>query len=79
MKEQLDDFLKITMEADRKQMQSTSREELIHLMQQVTEVKLQALTELTHERLRSDQMFSIFLMQCHNVIVKIQVKIGILN
>ena len=79
MKEKLDDFLQLTMDADRKQMQSSSREELIQLMRQVTEVKLQALTELTHERLRSDQMFSIFLMQCHNVIVKIQVKIGMLN
>ena len=36
-----------------------------------------ALDELTHEDLRSDRMFLIFLIQCGNVINKIQAKIAL--
>jgi TRAP-type uncharacterized transport system substrate-binding protein len=79
MKEELDCFLEIIMESDKKQMKSDSREELINIMQQVTDVKMTALKELTNERLRSDQMFSIFLMESHNVIAKIQAKLLMLR
>ncbi|MDB4731149.1 TAXI family TRAP transporter solute-binding subunit, partial [Akkermansiaceae bacterium] len=44
-------------------------------LDQVTEIKLKALTQLTHEELRSDQAFSIFILQCGNLISKIQMKI----
>ena len=44
-------------------------------LDQVTEIKLEALTQLTHEELRSDQAFSIFILQCGNLISKIQMKI----
>jgi hypothetical protein len=78
MKEKLDVFLQETIELDRKQMQSESLGELRNIIDQITEVKIKALEELTNEQLRSDQMFSIFLMQCHNIIGKIQNKIRLL-
>ena len=79
MKEELDGFLQETIALDRKQMQSESLEELRSIIDQITEVKIKALEELTNEKLRSDQMFSIFLMQCHNLIFKIQNKMGLLR
>ncbi|MEM7393105.1 MAG: hypothetical protein AAF492_12240, partial [Verrucomicrobiota bacterium] len=44
-------------------------------LDEITEIKLTALHELTDEALRADQTFSIFLMQCANLISKIQMKI----
>ncbi|MCI5167322.1 MAG: hypothetical protein D3903_14810 [Candidatus Electrothrix sp. GM3_4] len=79
MKEELDGFLQETIALDRKQMQSESLEELRSIIDQINEVKIKALEELTNEKLRSDEMFSIFLMQCHNLICKIQNKIGLLR
>ncbi len=46
-------------------------------LNEVTEVKLDALKELTHEALRGDRLFSIFLMQCSNLTRKIQMKISL--
>ncbi len=76
MKEQLDVYLQVTINADRDHIPAESQEELQRIMNSVTQVKIKALEELTHEKLRSDQMFSIFLMQCHDVISKIQKKMG---
>ena len=44
-------------------------------LDEITTIKLNALEELTHEDLRSDRQFLIFLIQCGNVINKIQAKI----
>ncbi|MCI5123186.1 MAG: hypothetical protein D3925_01595 [Candidatus Electrothrix sp. AR5] len=79
MKEELDVFLQETIALDRKQMQSESPEELRSIIDQITEIKIKALEELMNEQLQSDQMFSIFLIQCHNLIFKIQNKIGSLR
>ena len=79
MKEKLDEFLQETIICDQKQDISESPEELQDIVAKITELKINALQELTHERLRSDQMFIIFLTQCHNVICKTQNKILILN
>lgn len=79
MKEQLDDSLKITIAADQAYMQAQSPEELQKIMDEVTFVKIKALEELTDEKLRSDQLFLIFLTQCHDVISKIQTKMDILS
>ncbi len=79
MKEELDKLLQETIVLDRKQMQSESPEELLSIIDQINEVKIKALEDLTNEKLRSDQMFSIFLMQCHNLICKIQNKILLLQ
>ncbi len=56
-------------------MDTVDVDELQGFLDQVTEIKLEALTQLTHEELRSDQAFSIFILQCGNLISKIQMKI----
>lgn len=76
-KERLDTFLEQTLEIERAQMETVEVEELQGFLDQVTEIKLKALDRLTHEELRSDQSFSIFLLQCANLISKIQLKIMI--
>lgn len=74
-KDKLDEYLEKTLEVERAQMDTTNVDELQEFLDQVTEIKLEALTKFTHEELRSDQSFSIFLLQCANLINKIQLKI----
>jgi len=74
-KDHLDSFLEKTLEIERAQMDTINVDELHDYLDQVTEIKLEALTQLTHEELRSDQAFSIFILQCGNLISKIQMKI----
>lgn len=75
-KERLDRFLEQTLAIERKQMGVDDKQQLEKLLDEVTEIKLRALSSLTHEDLRGDRTFSIFLMQCANLISKIQRKIG---
>ena len=70
-----DRFLSQTLRIERAQMDATSVDQLHTFLDEVTEIKLQALNELTHEDLRGDRSFGIFLMQCANLISKIQLKI----
>jgi hypothetical protein len=49
------------------------------MLDKVTRIKLKALEELTHEALRGDRIFLIFITQCANLINKIQAKITQLN
>ena len=79
MKDELDGFLRKTMLLDQQQVESESPEELQSIITQITELKIYVLQELTDEKLRADQMFMIFLTQCHNVICKIQSKLFILQ
>ena len=74
-KDHLDSFLEKTLEIERAQMDTVNVDELQGFLDQVTEIKLEALTQLTHEELRSDQAFSIFILQCGNLISNIQMKI----
>jgi TRAP transporter TAXI family solute receptor len=74
-KEHLDRFLSQTLRIERSQMDTTSIDQLQTFLDEVTEIKLQALNELTNEDLRGDRSFAIFLMQCANLINKIQLKI----
>lgn len=75
-KERLDLFLERTLTIERKQMHVDDPVQLRKYLDEVTEIKLQALSSLTHEDLRGDRTFSIFLMQCANLISKIQSKIS---
>lgn len=75
-KERLDAFLERTLAIERKQMDVDDAKQLRKYLDEVTEIKLQALSSLTHEDLRGDRTFSIFLMQCANLISKIQSKIS---
>ncbi len=74
-KDRLDEYLEKTFDIEHAQMASDDVDELQRLLDRVTEIKLAALSELTHENLRSDQSFSIFILQCGNLISKIQLKI----
>ena len=74
-KERLDSYLERTLEIERHQMRVTDPEKLQKFLDDVTDIKLQALGHLTHEDLRGDRTFSIFLMQCANLISKIQMRI----
>lgn len=75
LKERLDDFLNKTIEIERSQMQTEDIDQLKAYLDDVTEIKLKALDELTGEELRGNREFSIFLLQCSNLIRKIQAKI----
>ncbi len=74
-KQHLDMFLKKTLDIEAAQMDTTDVVELGAFLDDITRIKLRALQELTNEELRGDQDFSIFLMQCANLINKIQMKI----
>jgi len=74
-KDHLDEFLTETLEIEVAQMETTDPKELQKLLDQVTEIKLRALKELTAEELRGDRTFSIFLLQCSNLSNNIQLKI----
>ncbi len=78
-KDKLDALLTKTLSIERSQMESNSIPELRGMLDKVTRIKLKALDELTHEALRGDRIFLIFLTQCANLINKIQAKITQLN
>jgi hypothetical protein len=76
-KERLDALLDETIRVEREQMESDSPSALRGYLDVVTGIKLQALEELTHEDLRGDVRFAIFLQQCANLIRKIQAKLDV--
>jgi len=74
-RERLDDYLERTLVIEKEQMDLSDIGALESCLQRVTLIKLEALGELTHQDLRSNQAFTIFLMQCGNLISKIQRRI----
>jgi len=78
-KERLDSFLEQTIIIERSLLIENGLTTLKEQLDDVTKIKLAALEEFTHEDLRADRAFSIFLMQCANLIMKIQVKINLLG
>jgi TRAP transporter TAXI family solute receptor len=74
-KEQLDRYLTEAIRIERAQMGAWDRETLRLCLDEVTRVKLDALESLTHESLRGDRLFLIFLTQCASLIQKIQLKL----
>lgn len=75
-KARLTEFLENTLRIERAQMHETDSAKLHKYLDEVTEIKLRALDELSHELLQDHRAFSIFLMQCANLISKIQMKIN---
>ena len=73
-KDRLNALLEQTVKIEEAQIEAVDSHELKGYLDQVTHVKLRALRELTHEDLRGDRLFSIFLMQCENLSRKIQAK-----
>lgn len=77
MKDRLDVLLADTTRIERAQMETDDTRALRTYLDEVTRIKLKALDELTHEDLLGDRMFLIFLIQCGNVINKIQAKLSL--
>lgn len=75
LKDHLDAFLDETIRIEKAQMSTTDARELEAYLDEVTAIKLTALEELSHEDLRGDRTFLIFLTQCANLIAKIQRKL----
>ena len=71
----LDEYLSRTITLEGEQWNCRDPERLEKILAEVTAIKIEALDKLSHEDLRSDRAFSIFIMQCANVINKIQMKI----
>lgn len=74
-RERLDEYVDQTIAIESEQIDVDDPARLEHYLDEVTRIKLRALDELTDEALRDDRAFSIFLMQCANLINKIQLKI----
>lgn len=74
-KDHLDGFLKETLQVEVAQMGTSDPKKLGELLDQLTQIKLRALQDLTEEELRSDRTFSIFLIQCSNLSNNILLKI----
>jgi TRAP transporter TAXI family solute receptor len=74
-KERLDVLFEETMRIEAGQMLAEDPAVLRGYLDEVTRIKLRALEELTHEDLRGDVTFGIFLQQCANLTRKIQSKV----
>ena len=74
-KERLDIYLIRTAEIERVAMGCSDPEQLEGYLDDITKIKLEAIDLLTGEELLGDRMFLIFLMQCSNLVRKIQGRI----
>lgn len=78
-KEKLDALLAQTVEIERKYSESNTLESLQGMLRRIMQIKIQALEELTHESLRGDRVFLIFMTQCSSLINSLEAKINRLN
>jgi TRAP-type uncharacterized transport system substrate-binding protein len=67
-------FVDRTVSIESMQIGITDPTQLTQYLDEVTRIKLEALDELTDAELRGDRSFSIFLMQCANLIQNLQLK-----
>lgn len=75
-KDKLDELLTETLTIEEAQVGESDPERLTEMLNEVTRIKLKALRQLTHEDLRGDRVFLIFLTQCANLIGKIEAKLN---
>jgi TRAP transporter TAXI family solute receptor len=73
-KQKLDDLIARTLTVELEQMDVTDPEQLRPFLRRVTQIKQEALRELTREKVRGDQLFAIFLSQCAALSQKIQMR-----
>ena len=57
------DFIGRTLTVELEQMEVTDPEQILPFLRPVTQIKQEALRELTREKVRSDQLFAIFRSQ----------------
>ena len=74
--ERLDSYVEATLEIERAQMAISDAARLRGCLDEVTRLKLEALQELSHEDLRGDRLFLIFLTRCASLSAKIQAKLA---
>ena len=75
-KDKLDVLLAQTVDIERQYASAEAMSDLQGMLRQVMQIKIQALEELTHESLRGDRVFLIFMTQCSNLIDSIQSKMN---
>jgi TRAP transporter TAXI family solute receptor len=73
-RQKLDDLIGRTLTVELEQMDVTDPEQLRPFLRRVTQIKQEALRELTSEKVRGDQLFAIFLSQCAALSEKIQMR-----
>lgn len=73
-KQKLDEFIGRTLTVELEQMEVSDPEALRPFLRRVTQIKQEALNELTSEKVRGDQLFAIFLSQCAALSEKIQMR-----
>lgn len=73
-KQKLDELISRTLTVELEQMDVSVPEQLRPFLRRVTHIKQEALRELTSEKVRGDQLFSIFLSQCAALSEKIQMR-----
>jgi TRAP transporter TAXI family solute receptor len=73
-KRKLDEFIGRTLTVELEQMDVTDPEALRPFLRRVTQIKQEALRELTSEKVRGDQLFAIFLAQCAALSDKLQLR-----
>jgi TRAP transporter TAXI family solute receptor len=73
-KQKLDEYISRTLTVELEQMDVSDPEHLRPFLRRVTHIKQEALRELTSEKVRGDQLFSIFLSQCAALSEKIQMR-----
>ena len=78
-KEKLDTLLAQTVDIERKYSETNALEPLQGMLRRIMQIKIQALEELTHESLRGDRVFLIFMTQCSSLINSLEAKINKLN
>ena len=78
-KEKLDTLLAQTVDIERKYSETNALESLQGMLRRIMQIKIQALEELTHESLRGDRVFLIFMTQCSSLINSLEAKINKLN
>jgi TRAP transporter TAXI family solute receptor len=72
--QKLVDFIARTLTVELVLMEVTDPEQLRPFLRRVTQIKQEALRELTREKVRGDQRFAIFLSQCAALSDKIQMR-----
>ena len=75
----MDALLAQTVEIERKYSETNTLESLQGMLRRIMQIKIQALEELTHESLRGDRVFLIFMTQCSSLINSLEAKINRLN
>jgi len=72
-KERLDQLIEESIRMERELMDHLrDQQTLDRLFREITDLKLRALSEMTHEELRTDRGFTVLMTQCRDLVEKIQ-------